>query len=538
MGKLKRIPKYRTSWQQFRNIQDKYFLKVVQQSVSSNKRIAKNTAFLYVRMLLIMVIQFFTVRITLKYLGVENYGIYNVVGGVTNVFTFLTHTMSAASQRFLAYDLGIGDISKLKKAFDTFVSLFCLCGLIGVILLGTIGAWFIKTQLIIPDHRMGAALFAFYFTLIALFVSIFVIPYNSLIIAHEDMKTFAYVSVLDAVLKLLVVYCLVVFSCDRLKLYAVLTLISYMIPSVIYVLYCYRNYEEVTWKRDVEWLLAKKIVPFMSWNLIGGVSWMLCTQGLSILINMFFGPVANAAKAIADKVNSAINGFSNNFMMAVQPQVVKTYAVKDYTAMHNIIFLASNMSFYLMMILTIPISVNADGILSIWLEKHDHLTTVMLRVVLLYSLVSSLEVPINQAIRATGQIRNYQIYVGIVTLMVIPVAYIFFKFGHPAYYGYIALIIVYGSAYFMRLYYLKKQIHIPYRLYFNKVLKRCIATLVLLFLLMKTLNIVGAFNTIHPIIMWVICFALTGIVIYTLGLNSGEKQLIVRIMNQTINKLR
>ena len=322
--------------------------------VSRNKRIATNTAFLYIRMLLIMTIQFFTVRITLKYLGVVDYGIYNVVCGVTNVFTFLTHTMTSASQRFLAYDLGIGDKVQLKRTFDTLVSLFCICALVGVLLLGIIGTWFIHSYLVIPPERLDAALFAFYFTLFALFVSIYVLPYNSLIIAHEEMKAFAYISILDALLKLGVVYCLVIVSVDKLKLYSALTFVAYLIPSILYIGYCYKKYDEVTLKSDVEWSLSKKIVPFMSWNLLGGLSWMLCTQGLSILINMFFGPVANAAKAIADKVNGSINGFSNNFMMAVQPQVVKTYAVGDYDAMHKVIYLASRMSFFLMMVLTLP----------------------------------------------------------------------------------------------------------------------------------------------------------------------------------------
>ena len=220
--------------------------------VSRNKRIATNTAFLYIRMLLIMTIQFFTVRITLKYLGVVDYGIYNVVCGVTNVFTFLTHTMTSASQRFLAYDLGIGDKVQLKRTFDTLVSLFCICALVGVLLLGIIGTWFIHSYLVIPPERLDAALFAFYFTLFALFVSIYVLPYNSLIIAHEEMKAFAYISILDALLKLGVVYCLVIVSVDKLKLYSALTFVAYLIPSILYIGYCYKKYDEVTLKSDVE----------------------------------------------------------------------------------------------------------------------------------------------------------------------------------------------------------------------------------------------------------------------------------------------
>lgn len=474
-------------------------------------------------MMLIMAIQFFTVRVTLKYLGVVDYGIYNVVCGVTNVFTFLTHTMTSASQRFLAFDLGVGDLKKLKITFDTLISLFSLFAFVGVLVLGVVGTWFIRTHLVIPPDRLDAALFAFYFTLFALFVSIYVIPYNSSIIAHEEMKTFAYISIVDAVLKLLVVYCLVIVSADKLKLYSALTFIAYLIPSIIYMSYCHKHYEEVTWKRNVDWSLSKKIIPFMSWNLLGGLSWMLCTQGLSIVTNMFFGPIANAAKAIADKVSTSINGFSNNFMMAVQPQVVKTYAAKDNSAMHKVIFLASRLSFYLTMILCIPVSVSADGLLSIWLESHDQLTTIMLQVVLMFSLVGALEIPINQAIRATGDIRNYQIFIGLITFLVIPAAWCFFKLRFPAYYGYVALIIVYSFAYVARLYYLKKQIHISYGIYFNEVLKYCLGCLLVSILLYCAIVFSHIATFLHPILLWLCCFVLQVIIVIAIGLKNEEK---------------
>lgn len=491
----------------------------------NNKRLAQNTAFLYIRMLLIMVIQFFTVRITLEYLGFEDYGIYNVVCGVTNVFVFFTHTMTSASQRFLAYDLGKDDIVGLKKTFDTLVSLFTLCGLIGVAIVGLGGYWFINTQLVIPIGRMDAALFAFYFMLLTLFVSVVVLPFNSLIIAHEDMKTFAYVSVIDAVLKLFTVYCLIIIPFDKLKLYAVLTFIASLTPSSLYVLYCCKKYKEVTWKRNVKWSMAGKIVPFMSWNLLGGLSWMLCTQGLSIVINLYFGPIANAAKAIADKVNGSINGFANNFMMAAQPQIVKTYANGDFQGMHKVIFLTSNISFFLMMTLTMPVIVNADNLLDLWLVEHDWLTTIMVQLVLLFSLIGALETPINQAIRATGNIKKYQIYIGFITALVIPVAYIFFKMNMPAYFCYVALILVYGAAYFARLYFLKKQVHVTYRTYFNIVLKRCLVCFFLNIVFLVLFFILFSNVIIYPIFGWIVSVCISLGVIYVFGLTKDEKLL-------------
>lgn len=495
--------------------------------MSINKRIFKNSLYLYIRMLIIMVIQFFTVRITLRYLGVEDYGIYNVVCGVTNVFTFLTHTMTSASQRFLAYDLGKNDFTQLKKTFDTLTALFTICGLIGVLLLGTIGYWFITTKLNIPEGRMDAAVYAFYFTLLSLFISIYTLPYNSLIIAHEEMKTFAYISVIDSILKLLIVYCLTIVPIDRLILYSALLCLSYLIPSSIYITYCYKKYNEVNFNYEIEWKLLKKIIPFMSWNLIGGLSWMLCTQGLSIIINIFFGPIANAAKAIADKVNSAIYGFANNFMMAAQPQIVKTYACNDITTMHNVIYMTSKISFFLMLVLSLPIIINANDILKLWLSSHDELTTIMLQLVLLFSLINSLENPISQAIRATGEIRNYQIYIGIITLLVIPVTYIFFKIGKPAYYGYIALTFVYSFAYILRLHFLKKQIHITYSKYITKVLLRCCICLLINIPIQYFL--VNHTKHIHTIILWLICCFISISVIFIFGLTKKEQNAILKL---------
>lgn len=506
--------------------------------MSRSSRIAKNTAYLYFRMLLIMVIQFFTVRVTLQYLGIVDYGIYNVVCGVTNIFTFLTHTMTSASQRFLAFDMGRNDKAGLKQTFDTLVALFSLGGFVAVALLTIGGFWFIGNYLVIPADRIDAALFAFLLTVIALYVSIVMLPYNSLIVAHEDMKAFAYVSILDAVLKLAIVYCLVITPFDRLRTYAVLMFAAYLLSAVITVLFCFRKYPEVTVKWNVNWSISRKVLPFMSWNLLGGVSWMLCTQGLSILINLFFGPVANAAKAIADKVNGAVNGFSNSFMMAVQPQVVKLYAADNLEEMHKMFYMASRLSFFLMLVIVLPVVFNADGLLDLWLADHDRLTTYMLQCVLLFSFISSLEVPISQAIRATGNIRDYQFYTGLITFMVIPMAYMFFKSGLPAYLGYIALIMVYGLALVARLYFLRKQIKITYRMYYRNVFIKCFICLMAASVLIYSVTETCKQISVHELFIWFICVALSCIVVIIMGLSRREKEYFVQRIKNMYHKNR
>lgn len=495
------------------------------ESQLDKKRVAKNTFFLYFRMALIMLVQFYTVRVTLQCLGIADYGIYNLVAGVTNMLTFLTHTMTSASQRFFAYDLGIGNIGKLKTSFDTTVLLFVVVGLISVFLLELIGNWLIVYQLIIPADRLSIAKYVFQFSLLSLFLTIITLPFNSLIIAHEDMKTFAYVSVIEAILKLLIIYILFYIQVDKLLLYAALVFGVQALVSFTYIAYCFKKYEECDKLLSFDVSVVKSIVPFMSWNLLGGVSWMLCTQGLTILVNMFFGPIANAAKAIADKLDGSVNSFMNNFMMATQPQIVKTYANGEMKEMHTLIFLSSRISFYLTMSLSIPFIFNAETLLILWLGHADQLTIRMTQLILIFSLIGSLENPINQSIRATGKIRNYQLYISLITFCVLPLAYFFFRGGLPAYFGYIALIIVYGFALIARLHYLKKQIGISYYTYFTNVILRQVICLALACLIsIYVCNIIQASDMLISLIRVIMLLVISITIIGVIGLTSIERK--------------
>lgn len=489
----------------------------------NTKKIAKNTIFLYIRMLLIMAVQFFTIRITLQALGVEDYGIYNVVGGVTNVFTFLTHTMITASQRFFSYDLGKNDIVGLRKSFDSILMMFFVLGLAIVILLQIFGSWFIESKLSISAARMDAALVVFLITNIMLFVNIMSLPFNSLIIAHEDMNVFAYISIVDAVLKLVIVYILVSVSYDKLILYSLLMLAASAVGPILYLWYCQKNYEECDRHLQLDKNIVKRVVPFMSWNLLGGVSWMLCTQGMSILVNIFFGPVINAAKAISDKINSSVTSFSNNFTMATQPQIIKTYANGQMNEMHQLIFFSSNISLFLMYVLAIPIIFNTKALLNLWLIDVPTSTIEMTQLVLIFAHIGALENPINQAIRATGNIKAYQWKLSIVTLCVIPVAYVFFKLGADAYYSYIALILVYSAALLYRLVFLKKQIGIAYQQYFKNVIARQLKCLPVILIVCYAFSLLSTDTLINTLLMLAVEAILSATTIFLLGLSKEEK---------------
>ena len=349
------------------------------------------------------------------------------------------------------------------------------------------------------------------------------------------MKTFAYVSIAEAVLKLVVVYFLLLVNTDKLILYATLYLLVNLLISVTYMVKCFRSYKECDNRLSYNKEIIGKIIPFMSWNLLGGFSWMLCTQGLTILMNIFFGPTVNAAKAIADKLDGVVNSFMNNFMMAAQPQIVKTYANNEMKEMQSLIFLSSRISFYLVMSLSLPVVFNAKVLLSVWLGQTDFITVSMVQSVFLISLVGSLENPINQAIRATGEIKNYQLYVAFISFGVLPLSYVFFKVGMPAYYGYISYFVIYTLALLARLYFLKKQIGVSYSSYLkNVVLKQMTCLILAVGCSCLACTLIGA-NDIFQLftrasLICIICLT----TIFVAGFSRNEKKNILSVVSSKL----
>ncbi len=491
-------------------------------------------------MLLTILIQLYTVRVTLRVLGVENYGIYNVVCGITNALAFITHSMNSASQRFFSYALGKNNLSLTKKTFDSMLIVFIIMGIVMTIAIKIAGGWFIQNKMVIDGSHIAIAMKAFDCSILMMLLSTITLPFMALIIAHEDMKIFAYISICDLLMRLFVVLGLTFIDTEKLVLYAMLNCMTYMISTVLYAIYCFRHYDECDRIISMDMGLIKKILPYMSWSLFGGISWMLCTHGLSVMVNLFFGPIANAAKAIADKINSTISGFANNFMQATQPQIVKTYAVRNFRQMHDVIYMSSNWAFYLMLIIAVPFIVNAKSLLSIWLGNCDNLTVWMSQLALAFSFTSTLENPISQAIRATGNIRNYQMSISVITLSVLPLAYLFFKKGYPAYYGYISLIITYSTALFLRIYFLKKYINISYCAYFNNVVKRPLLSLGLIIILIYSLRIFVQDNSssfLYCVTLLATDATISVLIIFFTGLRKHERDKLVYFAKNTFHGL-
>lgn len=398
-------------------------------AAENNKRIAKNTAMLYIRMLLIMAVTLYTSRIVLEVLGVEDFGIYNVVGGVVTMLGFINSSLSGATSRFITFELGRGKDGDLKKVFRCAVSVHYLLALVILFLGETVGLWFVLEKMVIPPERMTAALWIYQCSIVTIIVSIISAPYNALIIAYERMSAFAYISIVEAIAKLLIVFLLMQIHYDKLIVYALLLVAIQISIRFLYTIYCNRHFPESNarylWDKD----LSRKIFAYAGWTMNGNLAIVGYTQGLNILLNLFFGPVVNAARGIAVQVQYAVQQFFFNFLMAVRPQIIKSYASGNLEYMHKLIIGSSKYSFYLMLLISMPILVNTEYILYLWLGNVPEHTVAFTRLMLFACMNYALSNPTITAIHATGDLKKFQMIEGSMLLSVVPVAYIFLKYA-------------------------------------------------------------------------------------------------------------
>lgn len=378
------------------------------QTSDNNKRIAKNTLLLYFRMLFMMAVSLFTSRVVLNTLGVEDYGIYNVVGGIVAMFGFINGSMSSATQRYITFALGKGDKNRLQTVFSTTLQIHTLIAGVIVLLGETIGLWFLYNKMQIPADRMDAAFWVLQCSIIAAVVMIISVPYNADIVAHEKMSAFAYISILEVVLKLAIVYMLLVFSFDKLVLYAFLLLAIQILIRFCYSYYCNKHFEETKYKHVWDKALFKEMTGFAGWSMFGNLAAVLFGQGLNMLLNVFFGPVVNAARGIAVQVQNAVQQFVLNFQMALNPQITKTYAQGEMQEMHKLMYRSARFSFFLLFFLSLPVLFETKFILTVWLKIVPDNTVVFLRIMLCTSLIYTLSNPLIIANQATGKVRKYQ----------------------------------------------------------------------------------------------------------------------------------
>lgn len=397
---------------------------------TSNKRIAKNTILLYFRMLLTMIISLYTSRVVLKILGVDDFGIYETVGGVIGLFTFLQGALASGTSRFLAFEIGVGDEKKMKLNFSSIFLIHILLGVVIIALGETAGLWFVENKLSFASDRFDAAVFAYHMSVAAVVVSIVQIPYTASIMSHERMNIYAYFSILEVLLKLGIVYLLLISDADKLKFYSALILVVQVMIFSGYAIYCTIHYKESQLHRQYDLSIIKNVLSFSFWNLLTNVTLSLKNQGAVVLLSMFFNPAIVTGKAVASKVNFAANQFANNFRVASNPQIIKSYASGDNGQSQRLTLQTAKFSFFLMLILTVPILLTADSVLLLWLGQIPEYSVAFLQLALATSLINSMDNSFYTALCAVGRLKMNSILCTIVSIITIPIAYIFYKLGY------------------------------------------------------------------------------------------------------------
>lgn len=400
---------------------------------TSTKKIAQNTIFLYMRMLVVMGVTFFTARIILKSLGASDYGIYNVVGGVVTMLGFLNAALSASTSRFLTYELGLGNKEKMADTFSASLNLHILIALIVFIFGETVGLWFFYTQMVIPTERIVAAFWVYQFSIVTTMVSFTQVPYNASLISHENMSIYAYVGLYEAFSKLAISYLIAIAPFDRLLFYGMLLMINSICIQLFYRYYTKIHYPECKLRIVKDKNLYKSLLGFSGWDLFGNLACICQNQGVNIVLNLFFGPVVNAARAIAMQIQTAVKMFTKNFMVAVRPQVVKNFAEGKYDEMYSLTFTTVRLSLLLMLALTLPLIFEMDYILSFWLgEGYPEKTALFARIILLTALVDTIESGQNMSFHAIGRIKTGNIICGTIMILALPIGYMLLKIGMPA----------------------------------------------------------------------------------------------------------
>lgn len=506
-------------------------------TTSDNKRIAKNTLMMYIRMFFTMAVSIYTSRVILLTLGVTDFGIYGVVGGVVTMFTFLNGAMSSATQRYITFDIGQGNAEHLKTVFRTALQIHILIALAVLVIAETVGLWFVLNKLIIPAERMTAAFWVYQFSIIACMVNIISLPYNAEIIAHEKMSAFAYISIMDVTLKLLIVYALTIIPYDKLIIYGLLFLCVQLLDRFIYSVYCKRHFSEINFSLKSDKPLLKEMSSFAGWSLWGNLAYILFTQGLNILLNMFFGPVVNAARQVAVQVQGVIQGFVSNVQVAINPQITKSYATGDLHRMHSLMFASSKFCFYLLFMIVLPLSIEANIVLTTWLKIVPEHTIWFLRLIMFVMLTETLANPYIIANQATGKVKKYQAVCGGMLLCIVPVAYIVLKLGgNPE-----SVFVVHGCIAILtqiaRIYMMRDLIDVNFTKYIQKVAAPVFLVGLVSPILPLTIYLNTRVNFLSFLMVCLVSVASTSAAIWFLGTNSHEKEMIRQAKVKIASKL-
>lgn len=504
--------------------------------MAEKKLIAKNTLVLYFRMMITMLIGLYMSRVVLEALGEIDYGVYNIVGDFVTMFGFISGAMVTATQRFLSFEIGKGEEGNVKAVFSTAVIIHMRLAAAVLIVGEVVGVWFLNTRMNIPADRYAAANWVFQMSLLTFVINIYSVPYNATIVAYERMTAFAYVSIVEAVLKLGVAIFITISSSDKLIMYAVLLACIALLVRIIYGVYVSRNFEQCVCTWHINKRYSKEMTSFVGWNLIGSIANISKDQGINLVLNHFFGTTINAARGLATKVMGLISSFATNFQMALNPQIIKSYAAEQMEEMFDLVFKGSKLSYLLLLFLSLPVFIEADFLLSIWLVKVPEYTVVFLRLVIATVLFDSLSNSLITAMHASGKVKEYQIVVGSISLLTLPCVYWVLSMGYTPEWAMIVGLIFSFICHIARLVMLHISIGMPVMRFLVKVTMRVLATtacaaILPLYCYTKMEQGVTTFVVICGVSV------LSSIAsIFILGLNNDERRSVLEIIKKRLKR--
>jgi len=504
----------------------------------NNKRIAKNTILLYIRMFLIMGVSLYTSRVVLNTLGVIDFGIYSIVGGLVISLSFLSASMSLSTNRFLSFELGKNDFEQLRKVFSMSINIHIIISLLVFLLAETVGLWFLNAKLNIPSDRLNAANWVYQFSIFTFMLTILGVPYNAIFVAHERMKIYAYISMLEASLKLAIVFSIVFWGFDKLKLYSILVFTVSAIIWLIYRIYVWRNFREAKYLFFWDKLLFKKMISYAGWNLITYFGKVTKEQGVNITLNIFFGSVVNAALGIVNQVTANINGFVFNFQMAIYPQIIKSYAAQNMKYMYQLVFQGAKYSFFLLFFISLPLLLETETVLKWWLKIVPENTVIFCRLALINILIDSITGTLSTASEASGRIKKYQSAVGILLFLTLPITYVLLKIGFPAHSTFIVSILLSILGLFIRLKIVSSLINLSIKSFFKEVILTILLVVSVSFILPFVVKLCTKQELIQFLAVGFSSVLSVGTSIYYLGMNKEERLLINNKINQFLKKFK
>ena len=507
-------------------------------TAADNKRIAKNTGLLYIRQLITLGISLYTSRLTLQVLGESDFGVYATVAGFTALLSTLTSSLTAGTQRFITFELSRNDLNKLNRVYCTSINIHVFLSILLIIFGECFGSWFIFNKMTIPTDRVMSAFCVFQFTIFNSALTLINIPNISEIIAHEDMGTWAFVSILDSLLKLFAVIMLYFISYDHLIAYAFFLFVIQFIIRSLSKIWCKRKYIEARYHFIWDKPLLKSMLSVTGWAGLNNLAITGFIQGVNLLLNVFFGPVLNAAYTVAMQAYSGIRQFCSSFQLASNPQIIKLYSTNELEKMHNLLFTVCKLSFFLIFVLALPFIINAEYVLTVWLDKVPSHTESFFILLLIYAFIDVLAYPLDIAAQATGKLKHYSIAISLIVLSTLAITYVAFSLNAIPETVYIIAIIVSWFCLIVRISFLRKMIEIDAIQFLKKVVSKIlyigftapILPIILLYCMPESIA--------TTLVLFITSFASTIIIIYVIGLNQSERLLVKSILNKAKAKLR